>query len=252
MNKALYVVLVVMMFWMACKTSRSTVADCPKMKKLDTSELVELTQKSQMEFTWFNAKAKVDYDDGKMTQGVTANIRMQRDSVIWVSITAIMGYEAARVRITPTHFELLNNLDNTYTKEPLSKIKNYIPVEADLRLLQDLIVGNYLWNTEGKLKHKTDNCLYVLTADNTSIQNTFSIEPERYTIARMETKETAKNQTVSLVATDYILSEGYWFPNMRNIVFTGKNTVKVDMKYGKVKWNEPTTFPFNPDKYDEE
>ncbi|CAN5183890.1 hypothetical protein BH09BAC1_BH09BAC1_20930 [soil metagenome] len=246
------VLMMGMMFWMACKTTRSNdTADCPKLKKLDTEELVDSTRLRQMNFTWFNAKAKVNYDDGKMTQGVTANIRMQRDSVIWVSITAIMGYEAARVRITPTTFELINNLDKSYTKEPLSKIKNYIPVKADLRLIQDLLVGNYLWSTEGRLKHKAENCLYVLTEDNTNIENTFWIEPGRFTISKMETREKEKNQTVNLVASDYNYEDGYWFPSERKILFTGSNTVKVDMKYGKVRWNEPTSFPFNAGKYED-
>lgn len=243
--------LFISMFWVACRATKGTVGPCTKLPKLDTSELLDYTRKSQMDYTWFNARAKVYFEDANMSQGVTANIRIQRDSVIWVSITAIMGYEAARVKITPQYFELINNLDKSYTKEPLSKIKNYIPISADLRLLQDMLVGNYLWSTGGKLRHKAEDCLYVMKTDDPNIENTYWIEPERFTIAQMETRETQNNQTVNLVANDYQLVEGYWFPYNRNLVFTGKGTVKVDMKYSKVKWNEPTTFPFNPGKYED-
>ncbi len=245
--------LLVSVLWAACKASRSSTSgeDCPKLRKLETAELVDSAQARQMDYTWFNGRAKVNYRDANNNQGVTANIRIRRDSVVWVSITAIMGFEAARARITPDTFELINNLAKTYTKEPLSKIKNYIPVQADLRLLQDLLVGNYLWNTDGKLKHKAEDCRYVLKADNTNLENTFWIEPERFTIARMETREKQSDQTVNLVASDYQLQDGYWFPNERHLVFTGKGTVEVDMKYSKVKWNEPTTFPFNPGKYED-
>lgn len=244
--------MMAMVFWMACKTSKSTVADCPRMKKLDTDELVDSARLRQMEFTWFSAKARVNFHDGNTSQGVTANVRMQRDSVVWVSITAILGYEAARVRITPDTFELLNRLEKVYIKEPLSKISNYIPVEADIRLIQDLLVGNYLWSTEGKLKHKAEDCLYVLKDDNTVMENTFWIEPGRFTISQMEAREKDKNQTVNLVASDYNLSDGYWFPNQRNMIFTtGSEIIKVDMNYGKVKWNEPTSFPFNASKYED-
>ena len=150
MNKVVYALVISMMFWSACKTSRSTVRDCEKPSKIETAELLDSTRAKQMQFTWFSGKAKVNFDDGNNNQSVTASIRMQRDSVIWVSITALMGYEAARIRVTPDTFELLNRLDKVYIKEPLSKINDYIPIKADLRLLQDLIVGNYLWSTEGK------------------------------------------------------------------------------------------------------
>jgi hypothetical protein len=252
MNKVLYALLIAAMFWTACKTSRVNVAkDCLKPSKIETSELIDSARSRQIDFTWFNAKAKVNYDDGKTIQGVTANIRMQRDSVIWVSITALMGYEAARIKVTPDTFELLNRLDKVYIKEPLSKIKNYIPIEADIRLLQDLIVGNYLWSTYGKMKHKSDKCLYVLKEDNVSIENTFWIEPGRFTIAQMETYEKTNDQRVNLVATDYQLTDGYWFSNTRDILFTGTSTVKIGMNYSRVKWNEPTSFPFNPGKYED-
>jgi hypothetical protein len=252
MNKVLFALLFALIFSQACKTSRSSVAkDCVKATKMETAELIDSLRAKQIEFTWFNAKAKVSYDDGKTIQGVTASIRMQRDSAIWVSITALMGYEAARIMVTPDTFELLNRLEKVYIKEPLSKIKNYIPIDADIRLLQDLIVGNYLWNTEGKLKHKNEKCLYVLKTENESIENTFWIEPGRFTIAQMETNEAANNQKVNLVAKDYALIEGYWFSNTRDILFTGASTVKIGMVYSRVKWNEPTSFPFNPDKYED-
>lgn len=252
MNKALLVLLLLVLFLGACKTTKLGGNGCAKTRKIDTEALVDSAKAQQMEFKWFNAKAKVSYNDGKINQSVTANVRMQRDSVIWISITAIMGYEAARIKITPDTFELINRLEKEYVKEPLSKIKNFIPVAADIRLLQDLLVGNYLWSTNGKMKHKAEKCLYVLKEDNTDIENTFWIEPERFTVAQMQTLEKLNDQTVNLTASDYQLqAEGYWFPSERNIVFTGKDTVNIEMKYGKVKWNEPTSFPFNPGKYED-
>lgn len=251
MNKLIVAIVLAMLVWSGCKTTRSASKDCPKLEKLSTAELVDSARTRQMDFEWFNAKAKVHYSDGNINQGVTANIRIQRDSVVWVSITAIMGYEAARIKVTPDTFELINRLDKVYVKQPLSKISNYIPVKADLRLLQDLLVGNYLWSTSGKMKHKAENCQYVLKEDNTTIENTFWIEADRFTIAQMETHEKQGNQTINLQAKDYQLADGYWFPYERLIVFTGSDTVNINMQYSRVKWNEPTTFPFNPGKYED-
>ena len=41
---------------------------------------------------------------------LNANIRMQKDSVIWISATALLGIEAVRLLITPDSFKMINRL----------------------------------------------------------------------------------------------------------------------------------------------
>src|SRR5690348_13859197 len=56
---------------------------------------------NHIDFTTFSAKVNVDYvdaDDKKYN--VNAFLRMYKDSVIWISVNAIFGFEALRALIT--------------------------------------------------------------------------------------------------------------------------------------------------------
>ena len=72
-------------------------------------------QKNRIDFTTFSAKMDVDYDDpdGKKMD-VNAQIRMYKDSIIWVSITAILGIEGLRAYITTDSVKVLDKQNKIY------------------------------------------------------------------------------------------------------------------------------------------
>ena len=63
-------------------------------------------------FNTFSAKINVDYQgtDGKKYD-VNANLRMYKDSAIWISITAILGIEGLRAYISKDSVKILNKQD---------------------------------------------------------------------------------------------------------------------------------------------
>ena len=60
----------------------------------------------------FSAKLKVHYEssDGKDYE-FNAFVRLQKDKIIWISINALLGFEAFRAVITPDSVKVLNKLD---------------------------------------------------------------------------------------------------------------------------------------------
>ena len=71
--------------------------------------------KGKIDFTTFSAKINVDYtaSDGKKYD-VNANLRMYKDSAVWISITAIFGIEGLRALITKDSVKILNKQDKVY------------------------------------------------------------------------------------------------------------------------------------------
>ncbi len=63
--------------------------------------LDQLTR-NHIDFKTFSAKVKVHYEggDGKDNE-FNAFIRMQKDSMIWISVNAVLGFEAFRLLVTP-------------------------------------------------------------------------------------------------------------------------------------------------------
>ena len=91
-----------------------TTASSPDSLKKAKAVIANLTN-NHIDFKTFAAKIKVEYEDSKKKQpDVTANIRMRKDSIIWISIVGNLAFitmEAFRVVITPNHITILNKLD---------------------------------------------------------------------------------------------------------------------------------------------
>ncbi len=68
-------------------------------------------QANHIDFSTFSAKIKVNYEgaDGNGND-FTAYIRIKKDSMIWVKITAVLGIDAFQMLITPDSVKILDKL----------------------------------------------------------------------------------------------------------------------------------------------
>src|SRR6476659_11127350 len=75
---------------------------------------------NRIQYNTFTSKVNIDYEgnDGKK-YNINANIRMYKDSAIWISANALLGIEAMRVLITRDSVKLLNKLEKTYMLTPM-------------------------------------------------------------------------------------------------------------------------------------
>src|SRR5258706_1886720 len=97
----------------------------------------------EISFTTFSAKIDVDYvgGDGKK-ENANANIRMYKDSVIWISVTGLFGIEGLRAYITKDSIRIINKLDKIYTGRSVAYVQEVSGLPLDLHALQELLIGN--------------------------------------------------------------------------------------------------------------
>ncbi|HXS37819.1 MAG TPA: DUF4292 domain-containing protein [Flavipsychrobacter sp.] len=113
-------------------------------KKVLIASLSPLLQQ-KINYTTFSGKAKMNFEGPDMKQEFTANIRIRKDSIIWVAITALGGLvQVARVGITPDSITIINYLQKEVTKMPLTQAAKLLPTPVDFSSLQNFIVGNTL------------------------------------------------------------------------------------------------------------
>lgn len=252
MNKYLALLLCVLAL-ASCRSNKDLSDKTDKMRRMAPQELLDSVSLTQNDFTWFTGKAKVKYDDGNKAQNFTANIRMKKDSIIWISITSLMGIEAARLTIDQDSIRVLDRLKKRYIVEPVSRSDQYLPFDLDLGMVQDLLAGNFLWSTDGKLKSKVDDGKHVLFIDNKTFESTFWVRPADHVILNVLIKEMAAGREVGVQVSNFETEEGRTVGTERNIEFTDKNgyRLQIDMDYSRMKWDEPTSFPFYvSDKYE--
>ena len=93
------------------------------------------------DYQWMTAKmsGELKVESGEFS--FTGNLRMRRDSTIWMSISAFMGMESIRTLITQDSVVLVNRMNQTYLAEPLSTMTQTMQTPS-LQETQALLLGD--------------------------------------------------------------------------------------------------------------
>ena len=136
--------MILLVLLMGCKSRKETIKQ-PVSKGVDhhsKSDRLNAIRAAEINFNTLAIKAKADLSVDNNQHDVTMNIRIQKDQIIWVSITAFAGLEVARALITPDSIKILNRLENTYASRPFSFIHQFTNKEISFQTFQSILVGN--------------------------------------------------------------------------------------------------------------
>ena len=193
------------------------------------------------------------FDGADEKQEFTANIRIRKDSAIWINISAF-GISAARIFITPDSFFLIMQLKKEYKRLPMKDAAKVLPVLLDFAALQHLILGEPLnmggkltsaasfggtWSAEGEDKNYIERIIY--NKEDSTIRN-----------SQLRSKNDKGLQAMSEYGS-YETVDGRKIATQRviNIQNAGDNYM-IDMIFLKESFDEQLEFPFSiPDSYTE-
>ena len=111
-------------FFVACKTSKKVVESPSASTKLKGEEVIQAFDSvlaHQFQYKYLTAKASVDYTDRTGdTKNFDINLRMKRDSAVWISITPLLGIEAARLMVTTDSVFMLDRVHKTVLRRDIN------------------------------------------------------------------------------------------------------------------------------------
>ena len=227
----------------------------PDTPKSDTQQIIQNAlqqlQKNRIGFTTFNAKLGVDYKgvDGK-GHDVNANIKMYKDSAIWVSVNAILGIEAIRLLITKDSVKLLNKLEKTYAARGISFLQETTSLPLDLYSLQNLIIGNPVFVDSNIIRYATGNGTISLVSLGVLFKNLLTLNQSDKTILHSKLTDTDlfRNRTADLAYAEYENKKGQLFSAKRQIVVSERGRLEIKLDFKNYSFNEDVAFPFSVPK----
>ncbi len=226
-----------------------THADTVRM----VNELLTSVQKNRIDFKTFSAKIKVDYFNSKGKQpDFVANVRMKKDSLIWLSLGNELGIEGFRVLITPDSIKVLDKLANTYQVRPLSHIQELSQIPFAFADLQNLLLGNpVFFNRDSITSYTRNDKGYTLLSVDALFKNLISINSNFLVEkSKLDDNDPARNRTCDLIYTEYENKAGIPFSSYREIFISQQNKLDVQLKFKDYKFNEDLSFPFSiPKKF---
>ena len=244
-------VLAVLVLAYSCASKKATV-------KNDTGitakgkDLLSTYELNNLNFITFSGRAKAKVQYGEETQNVTLNVRMERDKAIWISVTALLGIEAARVLITPDSVKIMNRLQSEYVSKPFSYIYRYTNPGITFRMLQDILMGNI--STE---MLRTDQLQIATSEDDVQVIGIKEGLTFHYGVNKSNRPftfnlvEIGKTNKLEAHYSDFAVIDGHNFPQRFTLNIEGSGTkVSSDMLYNKSEFNKSVELPFNiPSRY---
>ncbi len=223
-----------------------------KITPIDTTNASLVNSKLQdniFHFEWFTGKAKINLIDSSGDRSVTANIRIRRDSVIWVSISAL-GFEGARILITQDSIRVIDRMQKRYYSTDYSFFEQFTFIPVNYALLQNTIAGVPLYFDEKKLKARKEDSIYVLLSDGKRKSSTITINPD-YTMLNMDVVDSAVGKSLKVKYKNYNRDNPKPFALERELELNDRQNTHVIINFSKVVINQPQKFPFNvKEKYE--
>ena len=219
----------------------------------DSISFIRTTYRSllmnEIPFSTFSAKIDVDYvgGDGKK-ESVNANLRMYKDSIIWISVTGLFGIEGLRAYITADSIKVLNKLDKEYTPRSVSYLQEITGLPLDLRTVQNLIIGNPVFLDSNIVSYAINGNAVSLLYIGDWFKNLVTLVDGKLSHSKLDDTDINRNRTCDLSYDDYENKKGMNFSSKRRITVSEKSKLDIKLDFKSYNFNETLSFPFSVPK----
>lgn len=202
-------------------------------------------------FNTFSAKIKVDVQAKDNVPELTANLRMIKDSVIWISLQAtFLNIEAYRVRITKDSVILLNKLEKEVQYRSIDYLQEVTQIPFDFATIQDMLLGNPIFFSDSNaVVRKKDDQVLVYSVGNL-FKNLLLLNGSNSQLihSKLDDVDVYRNRTASVSYNDYENINGKPFSTRRQIIVTEKNRIDIKLNFKQVEFNKELSVGFSVPK----
>jgi len=205
----------------------------------------------------FKAKSKISFSSPDKSLSSSANIRMKKDSIIWISVSPIFGIEAARGFISQDTIVFMDRVNKDvyrYNYETLSSMLNF---EVNFEMVQSIILGNQVFDFKGEdnFSKKSGELKIGQKRGRFELETTAAIDNRK--VRNVKVKEIPDGSKMEIIFSEFNIIAEQAFPFNTNVEIVSKGTkgdetTKVEINHSKVEVGDtPISFPFSvPGKYE--
>jgi hypothetical protein len=265
MGKSLLLFLVFVLM-LACKTGSvvqvaqqlpvDTIrVDLPSdtIKKEDPKPIVSNEQDSKeaaddLVFSFLKAKSRVAWKSGNNTDHYAVDIRVKKDSIIWVNISQ-SGLTGATGLFSQDRVQFYQKISGEYYNLTYDSLSTMMGFRIDYRMLQSLIVGNQPFKkNNSRVIRENENIIIKQDSGRIMIDN--MVGPNRK-LKKLLVRDEPSNNKLTLDFEEFTNLNQVIFPFSSQITLDVKNkedkrvTTVIQIKYSKVELlDTPLDFPF--------
>ncbi|SHI51119.1 DUF4292 domain-containing protein [Pseudozobellia thermophila] len=238
----LLVVFALMAF--SCK-SKKALGDSGINRGLSAKSIIRTHYQNALDFKTISGKMRIDYSDGESTQGVSVNLRMEKDKAIWISAP----FGMVKAYITPGRVSFYNKLQNEYFDGDFAYLSRYLGTELDFKQVQNLLLGEALFDlNDGKYEASVVNGSYRLKPKKAMelFKVLFEIEPRNFKMASQQLSQPLNKRLLQINYTGYQKVNKWVLPKEIAVAaIEGDQRNTIDIEYRNIEFDQDLRFPYN-------
>lgn len=223
--------------------------------------LMEKLRSGELKYSELSAKFSAEYRNKGQKNSFNGQLRIKKDSVIWLSFSPVLGIEVFRIMITQDSVKFFNRMNDTYFIGDYAYVNKFLNTNIDYDIIQSFLTGNDLtFYEKGKFRAAIDKGQYKLSTaartklkktvrheeetQNVLIQNIW-IDPENFKITQADVKEIRRpNTKLDATYSEFEKTGDHLFPSKMTFDIIADNKLQVKVNFSRVTINQPLTFPF--------
>ena len=263
--KGIMLAFAVVLLLSSCKSTRPLLK--APLKEQGPEYLYSRLKENELRFEWLSAKFDASYIQKRNSTDFKGQVRIRKDSMIWVSITPALGIELFRMVITSDSVKYVNRFKKEYFVGDYALVSRFLQIHIDFDILQSLILGNdFQFYETNSFRASIDQRNYKLSttgrrkirkvageanAEPIVLLQNIWLDAESFKIKKIDVKEYLKdNRKLSATYSEFQTIENQRYPSTLKYDIQAEDLIKIKINYSKVTLNEPMNFPFSiPDNY---
>ena len=244
MNNSLFGILIICTL-SACVGPKDLINSSSK----SVSHILKNAKKKGAEVDWFTAQIKGQAQLNDKTYPISAQLRMRQDSVIWISVSAVLGLEAARIHLTPDSVKLINRLNSTYFIGDVKELTKRYNLHLSFYEIQNVMLGKHSFSNPNLFKLLPSEQDYLLFADTDTAIYTLRLNSEFLPLEINSVQQDSISFKLSY--SSFVVVHEEWLPQKTDLqVLTPKIDLNFTYSYFKMLVNRPKKIKFSiPSSY---
>lgn len=201
-----------------------------------------------LSFSYLKAKSRVAWKSGNNTDNYSVDIRVKKDSIIWVNISQ-SGLTGATGLFGQDRVQFYQKISGEYYNLTYDSLSTMMGFRIDYRMLQSLIVGNQPFKkNNSRVIRENENIIIKQDSGRIKIDN--MVGPNRK-LKKLLVRDEPSSNKLTLDFEEFTNLNQVIFPFSSQITLDVKNkddkrvTTVIQIKYSKVELLEtPLEFPF--------
>jgi len=249
MNNRLWLILVgFSLLVMSCskKVAPPSISLTPPRPTLNIEEI---------DFEYMHGKARMVLRDANKERDVKANIRIRKDSVIWMTFSVI-GVQGGKAVINKDSITIVNNVDKEYFQFDYAELSKRYNFEINYAVIQSAMLGNLIMPRKDEDTVMQETAFFILKqqAANISVDNYINQASKK--LEKVELKESNTANSLVVNYSNFQPMGGKLFPyngtiNLFYKTLGGLLNTTIIFEYNKAEvGDKELKFPFNiPKRY---